>query len=245
MPVFPRNLQSMRHLAKRSLTDGRRSLTTISSGLEKGQPLGIAGPVPWYKDWPMREESFAAAQLLRQKQQSRQWSNTVSGLDSAMFRPVIKPDEIVPRRNNVVAAQNAAKRRNVKSRQLSHYDDTNAYRSQQQNWEAQQQQEEEGEQPGRETEAKGEDHDHEEDLEIRSVRETVFGPPEDNAEEERERARADEELLRRVAIASQQYESPNRPSISRKVISPYNSYRSHRTRWAEFRHSMIYGRSSY
>ncbi|KAI8035699.1 uncharacterized protein LOC128256794 [Drosophila gunungcola] len=236
MPVFPRNLQSMRHLAKRS----HRPLTTISAGLEKGQQGAIGGS--WYKDWPLREESYAAAQLLRQKQQSRQWSNSVSRLDSAMFRPVTKPDEFVPRRNNVVAAQNAAKRRNFKS----HYNDTDAYRSEQQNWEAKQAMEQQQQDDDGQAKAKAEeDHDYESDLEIRSVRETVFGPPEDNAEEERERALADQELLKRVVVATKPYDDPNRASISRKVISPYNSYRSHRNRWAEFRHSMIFGRSSY
>lgn len=178
----------------------------------------------------MREESFAAAQLLRQRQQNRRWSNNYSGLDSAMFRPVAKPDEMVPRRNNVVAAQNAARRRNFKSAQVSQY---------------QQRQEEEQRLDG-DPEAKAEEHDYESDLEVRSVRETVFGPPEDNSEEEMDRARAEQELLQRVASASKQTERlPDSASISRKVISPYNSYRSHRTRWAEFRHNMIFGRTSY
>ncbi|XP_039502375.1 uncharacterized protein LOC120458698 [Drosophila santomea] len=232
MPFFVKNLPSIRHLAKRSLIEGRRSLTTIS-GLEKGPNSAVQNSNPWHKDWPMREESFAAAQLLRQRQQNRRWSNNYSGLDSAMFRPVAKPDEIVPRRNNVVAAQNAARRRNFKSAQVPQYEDM-------------QRQEEEQQRPGGEPEAKAEEHDYESDLEVRSVRETVFGPPEDNSEEEMDRARAEQELLQRVAIASKQAERlPNSATISRKVISPYNSYRSHRTRWAEFRHCMIFGRTSY
>ncbi|XP_016957162.1 uncharacterized protein LOC108029428 [Drosophila biarmipes] len=244
MPIFARNLPSIRHLAKRSLTEGRRSLTTIS-GLEKGQNSAGQGLAPWSKDWPMREESFAVAQLLRQRQQKRQWSNNYSGLDSAMFRPVTKPDDIASRRNNVVAAQNAARRRNVKSVQVPNYDDSEAYRAQQE-WEAKQQQQEKLQEQQQEPEASGEDHDYESDLEVRSVREAVFGQPEDNTEEDEDRARADQELLQRVALASsKQQERPLSASISRKVISPYNSYRSHRTRWAEFRHSMIYGRSSF
>ncbi|XP_017067434.1 uncharacterized protein LOC108105401 [Drosophila eugracilis] len=228
MPLFVRNLPMIRHLARRSLIDGRRSLTTIL-GLEKAQG----------KDWPVREESFAAVQLLRQRQQHRQWSNNVYHLDSAMFRPVVKPDEIGSQRNNVVAAQNAAKRRDAKLMQLA---DAHAREQQQQ-----QQQEDYEEQLGREPEAKDEDHDYESDLEIRSVREAVFGPPEDNYDEELDRAREAQELLQRVtATASKQEEGLTpRNSISRKVISPYNSYRRHRTRWAEFRHTMIYGRTCY
>ncbi|XP_017004737.2 uncharacterized protein [Drosophila takahashii] len=239
MPIFARNLPSIRSLAKRSLIEGRRSLTSIS-GLEKGQGGAVQGLGPWSKDWPVREESFAAAQLLRQRQQNRQWSNNYSGLDSAMFRPVIKPDDMVPRRNNVVVSQNAAKRRNAKSAQFTHYDDTVAYK-------AQQNQQAVEERLDREPEAReAEEHDYESDLEVRSVRETVFGQPEDNEEEERDRARAEQELLQKVTLASSKMqERPLSESISRKVISPYNSYRSHRTRWAEFRHSMIYGRTSY
>ncbi|KAH8365158.1 hypothetical protein KR084_004230 [Drosophila pseudotakahashii] len=237
MPIFARNLPSIRCLAKRSLIEGRRSLTSLS-GLEKGQNSAVQGLGPWSKDWPVREESFAAAQLLRQRQQNRQWSNNYSGLDSAMFRPVIKPDDMVPRRNNVVAAQNAAKRRNAKSAQLTHYEPNREARQDQQSVE---------ERLDREPEAReAEEHDFESDLEVRSVRETVFGQPEDNEEEERDRARAEQELLQRVTLASSKLqERPLSESISRKVISPYNSYRSHRTRWAEFRHSMIYGRTSY
>ncbi|XP_017061289.1 uncharacterized protein LOC108101457 [Drosophila ficusphila] len=235
MPIFARNLPSIRHLAKRSLMDGRRSLTTVS-GLEGGRKGGVTTSSAWKKDWPKREENFAAAQLLRQRQQNRQWSNHIPHLDSAMFRPVVLPDDAIPRRNNVVAAQNAAKRRNVLARQASQ-ENRNAM---------QEQQDREEERLSRELQAQEEEYDDESDLEVRSVRETVFGPPEDNDEEDRKRAQADNELLRRVTVTSQQNQDrSNRPSISRKVISPYMSYRSHRTRWAEFRHSMIYGRSSY
>ncbi|EDV59545.1 uncharacterized protein LOC6543123 [Drosophila erecta] len=238
MPFFAKNLPSIRHLAKRSLTEGRRSLTTIS-GLEKGQNSAVQSSSPWSKDWPVREESYAAVQLLRQRQQNRRWSNNYSGLDSAMFRPVAKPDEIVHRRNNVVAAQNAARRRNYKSAQVPQYDDMRQ----------DQRRQEEGQRLGGEPEAKAEEAvepDYESDLEVRSVRETVFGPAEDNSEEEMDRARAEQELLQRVAVASRQTDRlPSSASISRKVISPYNSYRSHRTRWAEFRHCMIFGRTSY
>ncbi|EDX06163.1 GD10174 [Drosophila simulans] len=226
MPIFAKNLPCIRHLAKRTLFEGRRWI----SGLEKGQNSAAQNVNPCYNNWPMREESFAAAQQLRQRQQSRRWSNNYSGLDSAMFRPVAKPDEVVPRRNNVLAAQNAARRRNFKSAQVAQY----------------QQRQEEEQRLGGEPEATAEEHDYESDLEVRSVRETVFGSPEDNSEEEMDRARAEQELLQRVADASKQAERlPESATISRKVISPYNSYRSHRTRWAEFRHSMIFGRTSY
>lgn len=87
-----------------------------------------------------------------------------------------------------------------------------------------------------------EDEQEEQDIVVRSVRETVFGAPESNEEDDKERYRADDELLKRVTAVRP--EAPQ-PSISKKVISPYNSYRNHRTRWAEFRHGMIYGRSSY
>nr|XP_016943054.1 uncharacterized protein LOC108019674 [Drosophila suzukii] len=246
MPIFARNLPSIRHMAKRSLIEGRRSLTAIS-GLEKGQNSAGQVLAPWNKDWPTREEGFAVAQLLRQRQQKRQWSNNYSGLDSAMFRPVTKPDDLANRRNNVVVAQNAARRRKVKSTKVPNYDDSEAYRAQQE-WEAQQQEQmqEQMQEQQKEPEAKDGDHDYESDLEVRSVREAVFGQPEDNTEEDEDRARADQELLQRVALASsKQQERPLSASISRKVISPYNSYRSHRTRWAEFRHSMIYGRTSF
>ncbi|XP_033155831.1 uncharacterized protein LOC117138091 [Drosophila mauritiana] len=226
MPIFAKNLPCIRHLAKRTLIEGRRWI----SGLEKGQNSAAQNVNPCYNNWPMREESFAAAQQLRQRQQSRRWSNNYSGLDSAMFRPVAKPDEVVPRRNNVLAAQNAARRRNFKSAQVAQY----------------QQRQEEEQRLGGEPEATAEEHDYESDLEVRSVRETVFGLPEDNSEEEMDRARAEQELLQRVADASKQAERlPESATISRKVISPYNSYRSHRTRWAEFRHNMIFGRTSY
>lgn len=233
-----------------------RTLTTRTTRLEQGQHTSSA--IRKASVWPSREESFKAAQILQQRQPSRSLSNNrrASTLDTGMFRPVALPDQAyvqaLPTRNKVVAAQNAARRRSgrymdaseFQARTMQRSDRMDDVMSANRDHEVEMEAESEAQaQQEQRPEMKDEDRDYEAELELRSVRETVFGPPEDNDEDERMRAKADQELLRRVATTNR-LEAPA-PSISSKVISPYNSYRSHRTRWAEFRHGMIYGRSSF
>ncbi|XP_017836336.1 uncharacterized protein LOC108595585 [Drosophila busckii] len=74
---------------------------------------------------------------------------------------------------------------------------------------------------------------------LRPLRDIVFGFKDNkNEDDQADQMELDDELLRRVTM--QQQVLPE-SSISRKVIAPYSTYRTHRNRWAEFRHRMIYG----
>ncbi|KAH8301764.1 uncharacterized protein [Drosophila kikkawai] len=247
MPLLSKNLPMIRQM---------RTLA-IKARLEQGQHTNsaILKAKSWCQDWPAREENYAAAQLQRQKQPIRTLSNrSPSQLDLGMFRPVSMPDQAyvpaLPNRNTTVAAQNARRGRAVRADHMDRRMDMSDYRQEMMAAdrvdEAEADPEAELSQQEHRMERRPEmrtdpDHDFESDLEVRSVREAVFGMPDDSEEDDRLRAQADTELLRRVA--AQKVKEPPTPPISRKVIQPYASYRNHRTRWAEFRHSMIYGRS--
>ncbi|EDW74697.1 uncharacterized protein Dwil_GK15767 [Drosophila willistoni] len=79
----------------------------------------------------------------------------------------------------------------------------------------------------------------EEDL--RTVRETIFGSVDEDDEDSLTDCLSDD-LFKRV---SAQKIHLKEAVICKKVRSPYSSYVNHRNRWAEFRHSMIYGRASF
>ncbi|XP_068146199.1 uncharacterized protein [Drosophila tropicalis] len=79
----------------------------------------------------------------------------------------------------------------------------------------------------------------EEDL--RTVRETIFGSEDENEQDNLTDCLSDD-LFKRVSAQKLDFKEP---VISKKVRSPYSSYVNHRNRWAEFRHSMIYGRASF
>ncbi|KAH8254428.1 hypothetical protein KR032_010113 [Drosophila birchii] len=242
MPMLSRNLPMMRQM---------RMLATKAT-VERGQHT--TSPMQkTHGQWPMREENFAVAQLRQQKQPIRNLSNRpVSLVDMGAFRPVTMPDQAyVPalnHRHNLAAAQNASKGRTIRADEQM--DRRMEYRGirQQERRDADRYEAETDAQFAQENlkvDAKAdEEHDFETDLEVRSVREAVFGPPDDSDEDNRLRAQADAELLRRVT-AQKVIRQASFPPISRKVIQPYNSYRNHRTRWAEFRHGMIYGRNSF
>lgn len=77
------------------------------------------------------------------------------------------------------------------------------------------------------------------EMEPQTLRDVVFGIPDNNEEDSKLQLEADNELLKRL---SQQRPILDRPSIvSKRVIAPYQTYNSHRNSWAEFRYRMIYG----
>ncbi|EDV35689.1 uncharacterized protein Dana_GF12600 [Drosophila ananassae] len=247
MPIFSKNFPSLRQLTAGST---RRALTTGSS-LEQAVLLTTSSLTnntnPIRKNWPAREESYAAYQLLRQKQLKRTWSSrATSHLEATnMFRSVSRLDHAAPRRMPGMTTHAQARTRLANDNHSRSIADSDGH------WRSYSDQEHgRGEFEMRNAQDRyqnmdrmdAEDEQNEQEMTVRSVRETVFGPAESNEDDERERYRADDELLRRVTAVRP--EAPQ-PSISKKVISPYNSYRNHRTRWAEFRHGMIYGRSSY
>ncbi|XP_017105889.2 uncharacterized protein [Drosophila bipectinata] len=241
MPIFSKNLPSLRQVTACST---RRTIGTGSS-LEKAVLLTSSSLTnhtnPNRKDWPAREESFAAYQLLRQNQLKRTWSSRASSrLESHnMFRSVSRMDHAAPRRMPGMTTQAQARSRIANDHYSRHIADGDGASGDRKEEIMEHPQERFRNTVDR---MDFEDDQKEEDVTFRTVRETVFGPPETNEEDEKERSRADNDLLKRVTSARPE---PAQPSISKKVISPYNSYRNHRTRWAEFRHGMIYGRSSY
>ncbi|XP_020800629.1 uncharacterized protein LOC110177974 [Drosophila serrata] len=239
MPMLLRNLPMMRQM---------RMLAT-KSRLEKNNAIPKAKS--WKQDWPVREENFAAVQIHQQKQPVRSMSHRpISMVDMGAFRPVTLPDQAyapgLTNRNNMAAAQNASKGRTIRAQeQMERRMDYQGRRQDTMNADEAEfdpQQQDYG-MERRPDMRLGEDQDFDSDLEVRSVREAVFGTQDDSDEDEKLRAQADAELLRRVT--AQKVDEPPTQTISRKVIQPYMSYRNHRTRWAEFRHSMIYGRSSF
>ncbi|KAH8355170.1 hypothetical protein KR093_007550, partial [Drosophila rubida] len=191
--------------------------------------------------WPQREETFAAIQLMRQ---NRSWDN-VRKFGSAINHCMsLARRGATPRRNNILTAKNASAKRiamlrseSTRKRASSNYlrDRAGAVEavpresSSLASPQDEQQQKEEGEQK---------DSDF---MDVRSVRDTVFGIPETNEDEQEQQREEDADLLRRI---SQQRFSP-KSKLSRKVIAPYQTYKSHRNCWAEFRHRLVYGGSSY
>ncbi|KAH8245891.1 hypothetical protein KR038_010966 [Drosophila bunnanda] len=246
MPLLLKNLPMMRHMRR----------LASKAPLERGHRTNTAIPKArsWKQDWPVREGNFGTAQIRRHKQHIRTLTNRpVSMVDFGAFRPVTLPEQVYApgqtHRNNMAAALNASsiraqeqmdRRMDYRGRRQEMYKDRNNEAATAPEAHLSRQDLRKERRPEMRA---GEDQDMESDLEVRSVREAVFGPPDDSDEDDRLRAQADAELLRRVT--AQKAAEPNVPTISRKVIQPYMSYRNHRTRWAEFRHSMIYGRSSF
>lgn len=79
------------------------------------------------------------------------------------------------------------------------------------------------------------------DVEVQSIRETIFGKQDDD-DANNLGSMCDNDLLKRVTA---QHGEAKDNTLSNKVSVPYTSYNNHRNRWAEFRHNMIYGRSSF
>ncbi|XP_034653955.1 uncharacterized protein LOC117892075 [Drosophila subobscura] len=189
------------------------------------------------RQWPLREDWFAARQLMLQKQnqnpnlhrsQSRCWSNSSRRMGQATRR----------RRRQFGVSQdlpaNAVAEMDTEVRSDAHKG-TQEYSHQ--------------EQGRRAHDLVGQNYEMEapyDDQRVGTVREVIFGHQQDDHEDEDEleRRRYSEELRRRVSAQKLEYSTPQK-EISRKVICPYPSYMSHRSRWAEFRHAMIYGRPSF
>ncbi|XP_064552025.1 uncharacterized protein LOC135437874 [Drosophila montana] len=166
--------------------------------------------------WPKREEGYAAVQLLRQ---NRNWTNFRKfGTNNVTQNQLINRRGSTPRRNNILAAKNASMRRGS-------MDKTEINEKQE---------------PIVVENAAGshKEGDHETNRELRTVRDAVFGVPEVNEDEQEKQREADADLLRRMTKHRPVYPES---ALSKKVIAPYTTYRTHRNSWAEFRHRMIYG----
>lgn len=81
------------------------------------------------------------------------------------------------------------------------------------------------------------------DYRPRDVRDVVFGVQDNNEEDIKRQREADNDLLERIFKTRSKSSDPSK--ISKKVIAPYLTYKSHRNSWAEFRHRMIYGGSPF
>ncbi|KAH8299308.1 hypothetical protein KR044_000301 [Drosophila immigrans] len=192
--------------------------------------------------WPQREEAFAAIQLMRQNRSwvnVRKYSNSISHTMSMVRRGA------TPRRNNILTAKNASAKRNAMqqsdpAKKRGPVAMTKYVHNRAEVTEAPPRDETTIESPRAEQHKKEEESEND-FMEVRSVRDTVFGIPETN-EDDQEKQRADDaELLSR--ISRQRFSSQSK--LSRKVIAPYQTYKSHRNCWAEFRHRLVYGGSSY
>ncbi|KAL7738141.1 hypothetical protein ACLKA6_006484 [Drosophila palustris] len=192
--------------------------------------------------WPQREETFAAVQLMKQ---NRSWNN-VKKFGSAINHNMSTGHRgITPRRNNILTAKSASVKQFMmlrqdspkkQSRKRAAVDriqviesipkETSARRSH----------------SYQEDEEEDENKEDTEIMEVRSVRDVVFGIPESNEDERNQQRDADEDLLKRISRQKPFHLGAN---LSKKVIAPYQTYKSHRNCWAEFRHRLVYGGSSY
>ncbi|XP_062131388.1 uncharacterized protein LOC133842351 [Drosophila sulfurigaster albostrigata] len=192
--------------------------------------------------WPQREETYAAIQLMRQ---NRSWDN-VRKFGSAINHSMSMARRgATPRRNNILTAKNASAKRvamlrgdAVKKRgpvAMTKHVHNRAEVANSLPKEASMKK------PQSEKRKKKEEKDDGDFMDVRSVRETLFGIPETNEDDQEKQREDDAELLRRV---SKQSFTPG-SKLSRKVIAPYQTYKSHRNCWAEFRHRLVFGGSSY
>ncbi|EDW60822.2 uncharacterized protein [Drosophila virilis] len=166
--------------------------------------------------WPKREEGYAAVQLLRQ---NRNWTNFRQfGTNNVTQNHLINRRGSTPRRNNILAAKNACMRRGSMEKPEMN----------------------EKQEPIADVIAaeSHEEANNEGQRELRTVRDAVFGAQEVNEDDQEKQREADADLLRRMTKHRPVYPES---SLSKKVIAPYTTYRTHRNSWAEFRHRMIYG----
>ncbi|SPP73718.1 uncharacterized protein LOC117582330 [Drosophila guanche] len=193
------------------------------------------------RQWPLREDWFAARQIMLQKQnqtpnlhcsQSRCWSNSSRRLGQATRR----------RRRQFGVSQDLPA---YAVAEMDSEVQSDAHKGQPHRQAADWTQEQE--RSAHDLAAQNYEMDAPyDDQRVGTVREVIFGQQQDDHEDEDEleRRRYSEELRRRVSAQKIDYSTPQK-EISRKVICPYPSYMSHRSRWAEFRHAMIYGRASF
>lgn len=252
-----KNISAVQRLAQSLRMSQRQYSRTL---LPSKDPFDMAKSVNDQRVWPQREESYAATQLSKQ---SRNWrivrkygNNNFSSNNMVQTRR-----GFLPRRNNIIAAKNA--KRNVLKEEIlsrlmdkeSEQDDTNmgivtspGYRHQKQRAyhqisnDSQQNQRQDKEEHYPEQSQKRK-HQREkaaldEDYQPRDVRDVVFGVQDNNEDDLKIQREADNDLLDRVFKTRPK---SNDPSISKRVIAPYLTYKSHRNSWAEFRHRMIYG----
>ncbi|EDW31599.1 GL10876 [Drosophila persimilis] len=197
------------------------------------------------RQWPEREDWFAARQLMLQNQiqnqnQNRYWSHSSGrqGLDQTRSRRRRSQDlsaHTIGDLDTEVAAHKREQHRQASDGMESTPEDERRYY------------------PDQDRKAQAlveESYEMQapyDDQRVGTVREVIFRQQQDDKddEDELERRRNSEELRRQVSAQRNEYNTPRGGGISRKVISPYPSYTSHRTRWAEFRHAMIYGRTAF
>ncbi|KAH8277831.1 hypothetical protein KR018_008105 [Drosophila ironensis] len=251
MPVFSKNLQSLRQIRKGNLLDQPRR--AISNGCSLEQVVKRSASFAAPKEWSTREELRASANLqpLWLSQQNRSLSGRASSRigSSEIFRSVSRLDHAAPRHSPVVSTQDQACDRFEKDLHSNAMIEAAIPRQPVlRYWKASGRRQ--GQMPesawnsttAEKAEAPDAEVKDETEYLCQTVRESVFGAPEDDKEEARERDKADADLLMRVSALRK---NDGNGAVSNKVLSPYNSYRSHCNRWAEFRRGMIYGRSTF
>lgn len=187
--------------------------------LEKGyDALAMSMKLSDKRSWPEREESFAAAQLA---QQNRDWSNFRQFGTNSMRMHLASRSGVAPRRNSMIALRNARSKRSTVSG-------------------SQQQQAAQSHSDTHSEEKQDLSDESDEDVEVGTVREVIFGNMDKEDDQLLQRA-ADQELLKQVTKQRPSYQE----ALSKKVIAPYSTYNNHRDTWAAFRHRMIYGGTGY
>lgn len=257
-----KNISAVQRLAQSLRMSQRQYSRTL---LPSKDPFDMAKSVNGQREWPQREESFAAAQLSKQ---SRNWRTVRKYGKINMISNNVDQTRrgFLPRRNNIIAAKNA-KRNVLKEEILSKLMDRDtdpeqnetkkwnmdiannqAYRKQRQRAFRQisndsQQNHRQYEEEHYPEQSQKRQHQREkaaldEDYQPRDVRDVVFGVQDNNEEDLKIQREADNDLLNRVFKTRPK---TNDAPISKRVIAPYLTYKSHRNSWAEFRHRMIYG----
>ncbi|XP_017868678.1 PREDICTED: uncharacterized protein LOC108617397 [Drosophila arizonae] len=177
--------------------------------LEKGyDALAMSMKLSDKRSWPEREESFAAAQLA---QQSRDWNNFRQFGTNSMRMHLARRSGATPRRNSMIALRNAKSKRSTAAGAQSH---SETYSEEKQDL----------------------SDESDEDVEVGTVREVIFGNI-DKEDDQLLQRKADQELLSQVTRQRPSHQQ----ALSKKVIAPYSTYNNHRNTWAAFRHRMIYG----
>ncbi|XP_033251605.1 uncharacterized protein LOC117190659 isoform X3 [Drosophila miranda] len=188
------------------------------------------------RQWPEREDWFAARQLMLQNQnQNRYWSHSSGrqGLDQTRSwrrrSQDLRAHTIGDLDTKVGAHKREQLRQASSGTESTPEDERRYYPDQDRKAQALVEERYEMQAP----------HDEQR---VGTVREVIFRQRQDDKEDEDEleRRRNSKELRRQVSAQRNKYNV-----ISRKVICPYPSYTSHCTRWAEFRHAMIYGRTAF
>ncbi|XP_034476806.1 uncharacterized protein LOC117783499 [Drosophila innubila] len=236
-----KNFSAVQRLAH-SLYAPPRTFSGRTLTCKSFDPLSLHNRLTHIRAWPQREETFAAIQLM---QQNRSWNN-VKKFGSAVGHSMSTARRgITPRRNNILTAKSASAKRlamlrdfsqkktKAESRKKAAVDRFQLMESTSKKASAKR---------GYYNDEQDEDKNEDDVIRTRTIRDAVFGVPESNDEERKHQLEADEDLLKRV---SRQRPFNSLSNLSRKVIAPYQTYKSHRNCWAEFRHRLVYGGSSY